>query len=127
MCLRFQHPGIASTADEKNLEYRVPDPTSLWHWVDETLNQISDSGTTVGDFCANLGYSPYAVGYFFSPTRQFLIHTSHWRTDGHGALGLLNAFFEALIADMYPDTLPWGEEVNRLAPSIEEALEWSRF
>lgn len=123
MCLRFQHPGIASTADEQNLEYHVPDPTILGNWADETLHRLSDAGTTVGDFCANLGYSPYAVGYFFAATGQFLIHTSHWRTDGQGAFGLLNAFFEALAADMDPYTLSWGEEVNRLPPSIEETLD----
>lgn len=127
MCLRFQHPGIALTADEQNLEYRVPDPATLGHWADETLHRLSDAGTTVDDFSATLGYSPYAVGYFFAAAGQFLIHTSHWRTDGHGgALGLTNAFFETLVANMDPDTLPWGEEVNRLPPSIEEALELPR-
>ncbi|PSR81493.1 hypothetical protein BD289DRAFT_439026 [Coniella lustricola] len=129
MCLRFQHPGMASTADQEGqmLYYNVPsDSETLEAWADESLHRLSMSPpTAIADLVASLGHAPYTIGYFIPDSGQFLLHTSHWRTDGYGVLQLLAAFFEAVAADDPddPKTLAWGEEPSRLAPSIEEVLE----
>nr|QNC49730.1 Hfaza2B [Hypoxylon fragiforme] len=121
--LRFQHPSIASTAGTDVLDYLIPDHTALEQWASETLHVISDATITAGDLVPDLKPSPYVTGYFLPHTGEFVLHTAHWRTDGPGALQLLNAFFVALASDEDSATLAWGEEHVRLAPSIEEVLE----
>ncbi|KAI1379522.1 hypothetical protein F4677DRAFT_442500 [Hypoxylon crocopeplum] len=123
MLLRFQHPSIASVAGTETLDYHVPNTGALEQWADETLNMVSGPSATAEDLIANLKPSPHVSGFFLPHTKQFILHTAHWRTDGYGALQLLNAFFEALASDLDPATVAWGDEPVRLVPSIEEVLE----
>nr|UOS85816.1 acetylase/deacetylase [Hypoxylon rubiginosum] len=123
MLLRFRHPSIASTAGADTVDYHVPDAKALEQWADETLNVISDSTTTAETLFASFKPSPYITGYFLPHTQQFVLHAAHWRTDGFGALQLLNAFFDALASNLDPAALPWGDEQARLVPSVEEVLE----
>ncbi|KAI2621282.1 hypothetical protein GGR54DRAFT_96437 [Hypoxylon sp. NC1633] len=118
--LRFQHPSIASTAGSDTLDYIVPQAEDLEQWTNETLRTIE---TTAEDLIADLKPSSYVAGYFLPHTTQFVLHTAHWRTDGYGALQLLNAFFEALVSDLDATDAAWGDEHIRLVPSIEEVLE----
>lgn len=121
--LRFTHPSIAATASTNTLDYRVPDLAMLHDWIGDTLHVISDLDANASDLIAALKPSPNVNGYFLPHAEQFIIHIAHWRTDGFGALQLLNAFFEALAADLDPATTVWGEEPARLSPCIEEVLE----
>ncbi|KAI0161027.1 hypothetical protein GGR52DRAFT_156927 [Hypoxylon sp. FL1284] len=123
MAFRFQHPSIASTAGADTVDYHVPDAKALEEWTNETLNIITDTAITVESLFATFKPSPYITGHFLAHTQQFVLHAPHWRTDGFGALQLLNAFFDALASELDPNTLPWGDEVARLVPSIEEVLE----
>lgn len=59
---------------------------------------------------------------YFPHTNRVLTHTAHWRTDGIGALQLLNDLFKIVATPNLAEAVyPWGEEVTRLAPPIEEA------
>ncbi|KAI1775063.1 hypothetical protein F4818DRAFT_417683 [Hypoxylon cercidicola] len=121
--LRFRHPSIASTADIDTVNYLVPDAEALEQWTDETLKIVSDPEATSESLFASFKPSPYITGYFLPHTQKFALHAAHWRTDGYGALQLLNAFFDALASDLDPAAPSWGDEPSRLVPSIEEVLE----
>ncbi|KAL2871240.1 uncharacterized protein BJX67DRAFT_343923 [Aspergillus lucknowensis] len=119
--LRFEHPSIASIAGEDTVDYIVPKTSDLEHWVNQTFS-IIDGGQTLDDVIAGLRPSQYVTGYYLPRTSQFLIHLAHWRTDGYGALQLLDSFFgSSLNSDA--ENLPWGSEVSRLVPTVEEALD----
>ncbi|RYP36926.1 hypothetical protein DL767_003174 [Monosporascus sp. MG133] len=120
--LRFSHPSIAATASDNTLDYHVPDFAALTQWIEDTFHVIADPGITASDLVADLKPSPYVTVYFLPREQQVVLHTSHWRTDGFGALQLLNAFFEAVASDVDPKSVPWKEEPARLSPSIEEVL-----
>ncbi|KAK3324849.1 hypothetical protein B0H66DRAFT_546884 [Apodospora peruviana] len=123
--LRFQHPSIASTAtDDGKLQYLVPDPVQLEKWLDETFQAVHDPTLTADDLIANLKPSPTATLPFLSGSSQIVMHTAHWRTDGYGALQLVDAFFDAVQSVLGGSKQPiiWGEEVSRLVPSVETAL-----
>ncbi|CAJ2500234.1 Uu.00g030870.m01.CDS01 [Anthostomella pinea] len=104
------------------MEYIVPNPAVLERWTEETLHIISDSSCNPEDLIASIKPSPYMTAYFLQGQQQLILHTAHWRTDGFGALQLLNNCFEAIMSDQDPSTLSWGDEVARLAPGIEEGL-----
>ncbi|KAL3461917.1 hypothetical protein BJX64DRAFT_299906 [Aspergillus heterothallicus] len=118
--LRFEHPSIASTASDNTLDYTVPTAPELENWVEETFTLIA-SNESLNDIIARLEPSRYVTGCYLPHTSQFIIHLAHWRTDGYGALQLLDAFFESCLRAETED-LPWGSEVSRLVPTVEEAL-----
>ncbi|KAE8146575.1 hypothetical protein BDV25DRAFT_169803 [Aspergillus avenaceus] len=120
--LRFQHPSIASTASDEILEYVVPAAQELEEWTRDTFTVVHDG--TVDDVVASIKPSPFVTAYYLPHRSQIILHLAHWRTDGYGALQLLNAFFESCTAlsTTKVEALPWGTEVERLVPSVEEAL-----
>lgn len=120
--LRFQHPSIASTANDNTLDYLVPTAEELEDWVDETFTVVHNADLRVNDVIASLKPSRYVTGHYLVHTSQVIIHLAHWRTDGHGAFQLLSAFFDAVVADAKAEYLPWGLEIHRLVPTVEEAL-----
>ncbi len=121
--LRYEHPSIASTAEEETLNYIIPDISTLDRWAKETFF-VHEGNIRADDLIASFKPSPYVTAHYLSESSQLILHTAHWRTDGFGALQLLNAFFDAFSAlpDRDPVNLPWGQEVDRLVPSIEEVL-----
>ena len=122
MTLRFHHPSIAAKAiDDKTLEYKVPDTMDLDQWANQTFSV--SSGNTVDEFISNMKPSSYATLTYFPLTNELLGHTAHWRTDGIGVLQLLDSFL-GLVTNSNssdPHALPWGQEIARLAPPVEEA------
>lgn len=135
LLLRFYHPGIATIAGSEIMEYTIPeDEATRRLWLDETLHIVSDASITVDDLIASQKPSKYTVAFFLPHTKQIVLSTAHWRTDGFGILHLLNGFFDALsvvigsslaqhdgVVDI-ASSLPWGQESTRLNPSIEEVL-----
>ena len=121
--LRFEHPSIASTAEEETLNYVVPGINALDGWAEETFFVYGEN-ISADNLIASFKPSPYVTAHYLPESSELILHCAHWRTDGFGALQLLNAFFDAFSAapDRDPVTLPWGQEVDRLVPSIEEAL-----
>ena len=121
--LRYEHPSIASTAEEETLNYVVPDPDALERWSKETFF-VHDEKISADDLIASFKPSRFVTAHYLSQSSELILHTAHWRTDGFGALQLLNAFFDAFsaLAGRDPADLPWGREVDRLVPCIEEIL-----
>ncbi|PVH99197.1 hypothetical protein DM02DRAFT_718963 [Periconia macrospinosa] len=121
--LRFQQPSVAAylTADEKHLAYQVPSSKDLEEWLDESfaVDKESEDAQTV---IRSPRVPKYWTCTFIEKSQEVLCHTAHWRSDGIGVLQLLDALF-SLVADaelQEPEGLPWGEEVSRLALSIED-------
>ncbi|KAF6825540.1 hypothetical protein CMUS01_09771 [Colletotrichum musicola] len=156
VCCRFQHPGIASVFIEGDvLEYVVPDEHSLQQWADDTffyvgadlpkgidttqeedeeeqdvdilLQELEASGFTTRP-------TRYATLHYFEKTGHVVLRISHWRTDGYGAVEILNDLVSLIDIDASFSGSPsagnssgirnirWGNEIARLPPSVEEAL-----
>ncbi|KAI1179816.1 hypothetical protein F4777DRAFT_532110 [Nemania sp. FL0916] len=124
--LRFQHPSLAAEgdSDNKNFIYTVPaDGDALDAWVSQTFRVATDAHSSA-DVIATFQPTPYAKLVYVPRSGELVGHTSHWRSDGIGVMLLLDAFLSIAsqpspLAD--PASLPWGSEVERLAPSIEDA------
>ncbi|KAI0172492.1 hypothetical protein GGR52DRAFT_590962 [Hypoxylon sp. FL1284] len=124
--LRFQHPSLAAEAasDDANFTYTVPaDGAALDAWVSRTFAVAFDAGSSA-DVIATFRPTPSAKLVYVPRTGELVCHTQHWRTDGLGALLLLDAFLAiaaapAPLAD--PASLAWGSEAARLAPTVEDA------
>ncbi|KAF3055671.1 hypothetical protein GL218_07139 [Daldinia childiae] len=125
--LRFRHPSIASTSNDETLNYLTPTILDLEEWVDETFVTVEEN-VTLDDIIASLTPKRFPTLYFMRKDVAVLLHLSHWRTDGIGAFHILNAYLEASAEALQeePPKLPWGEEVIRLVPSVEEALSLPR-
>ncbi|KAK5656791.1 hypothetical protein OQA88_4339 [Cercophora sp. LCS_1] len=125
--LRFDHPSIACTADGDKLSYMVGSAESVASWATETL-VVHQQGVHVNDVVSTLKPSQYTAAHIIPGEEAqvaVLLHFAHWRTDGYGALQLAQAFLGNLCRIISGDArdLPWGEEVTRLTPSIEEVLD----
>jgi len=55
--------------------------------------------------------------HYIPHSSEILIHTSHWRTDGIGAIHLLRNFFRALAT---PRHVEFGGEGKNITPSMDE-------
>lgn len=120
--LRFKHPTIAAyVVNEMTYVYDVPDHVALEKWASETFKVIE--GKTVDELIASIGVSCYATMYYLPKTNELVGHSQHWRTDGVGGFLLMDDFLALAASSPPPEAsnLPWGEEVIRLVPSIEEA------
>ncbi|KAK8030027.1 hypothetical protein PG993_011318 [Apiospora rasikravindrae] len=125
--LRFQHPSLAADVapapNDDSLTYTVPaDGAALDAWVDQTFTVAADASSSA-EVIPTFQPTPFAKLVWIPRSGELLGHTSHWRTDGVGALLLLDAFL-ALASDSQlsdPSSLAWGTEIERLAPCVEDA------
>ncbi|KAK8062321.1 hypothetical protein PG997_014418 [Apiospora hydei] len=112
--MRFQHPSLA--ADSPPTEPRsMHGSTRLFSVAADAKSSAEVIPTFQPTGLAKLVWIPQSS--------ELLGHTSHWRTDGVGAILLLDAFL-ALASDPQladPASLAWGTEIERLAPCVEEA------
>ena len=120
--LRFHHPSLAAYPDGDNLIYKVPAPNELQDWVERTF-WIAHGAMSAAQVISTLKPDESATLIFIPTSGELLGHTAHWRTDGVGVLLLMDALLKlAVEKDLgEPSDLPWGQEVKRLAPSIEDA------
>lgn len=127
--LRFQHPSLAaeSDSDSKNFIYTVPaDRDALDAWVSQTFSAAPDAHSSA-DVIATFQPTPYAKLVYIPRSGELLGHTSHWRSDGIGVMLLLDALLSIASGPLSdPASLPWGSEVERLAPSVEDAAAMPR-
>ncbi|KAL8717640.1 MAG: hypothetical protein Q9225_005129 [Loekoesia sp. 1 TL-2023] len=125
--LRFYHPSIVTTASENTLDYRTPNASELEQWVNDSFILVDDE-ISPDDIIAKLKPHRFATLYYLKEHGSILLNLSHWRTDGIGAFHLLNAYVQAVLKSLRKESLelPWGEEVDRLVPSVEEALNLPR-
>lgn len=124
--LRFQHPSIATTSDGDAVCYSVPSSADeLEEWVDETFITVDGEEASLARVIRNLAPRRRTTCYHLEKHNAVVLHLSHWRTDGVGALHLLGALLAAAAENMTrrgPPVLCWGQEVGRLVPCVEEAL-----
>lgn len=116
--MRYDHPEIASRAEGDTKVYEVPSASDLDAWLQETFNVAADA-TSIEDLVASIQPQPLASIYFLPRTYEILIHASHWRMDGNGAVSLLNNFFEAVSK---PRPAKFGDEGKNLSPSRDNVL-----
>jgi hypothetical protein len=122
--LRFHHPSLAAyvAEDNKNLLYDVPSQEEVAKWVTKTF-KVAQEESSSDEVIAKLKPSSDATLIYIPKSNELLGHTAHWRTDGIGVTllldGLLQLAVESDLAD--PAFLPWGEELKRLAPAVEDA------
>lgn len=124
--LRFQHPSLAAqvAADNTHLTYTVPSSAeALQEWTEQTFAVVD--AASASEVIPTLKPGPYATLYYVPQSGELLGHTAHWRTDGIGALMLLDALLELLVQPDLADpwSLPWGSEAGRLAPAVEDAAD----
>ncbi|OJJ99927.1 hypothetical protein ASPACDRAFT_119807 [Aspergillus aculeatus ATCC 16872] len=134
--LRFQHPSLAAHPDASNtnLVYTVPDSAdALSQWASETFSVEADA-QCADDVIRRIAPAPDARLYYIPETGELLLHSAHWRMDGVGGLLLLGQLVDLMAShcgeeekkkQLRPEdafeAFPWGSEVERLAPPVEEA------
>lgn len=131
--MRFYHPSLAAYPDSSgaNIVYAVPSSgEDLQEWASQTFNVMPDA-ECAGDVIADIAPSALVKLYFVPRTNEIVLHSTHWRTDGIGILLLMGQFLNLLVNqpafanratwDAF-QSLAWGEEAERLTPSIEEAI-----
>ncbi|CAF9926181.1 hypothetical protein IMSHALPRED_006887 [Imshaugia aleurites] len=117
--LRFEHPSIAVITDGATLTYDVPDVSSLEQWADKTF--IVDRDTEEAeDVIASIGPCEQAQLHVLPHTRQIVLHTAHWRSDGRGLPQLLDRLLHFMTHPQL-SSLRWGEETSRLTICLEDA------
>ena len=116
--MRYDHPEMASRAEGDTKVYEVPSASDLDAWLQETFVVAADA-TSIEDLVASIQPQPLASIHFLPRTYEILIHTSHWRMDGNGAVSLLNNFFEAVSK---PRPVKFGDEGKNLSPSRDNVL-----
>ena len=117
--IRHDHPQIACTIEGDRKVYVIPDGPALDAWLAQTC--ITEPATTrVADLVASFKPSFLATLHYLPGTSEVLIHSSHWRIDGIGALRLLDRLF-TLLAYPRPGPVEFGTEAPNLSPSLEEA------
>ena len=122
--LRFHHPSLAAhvAEDNESLLYKVPRPEEVNEWVAKTFT-VAEEASSSAEVIPKLTPGPDATLIYIPRSNELLGHTAHWRTDGIGVLllldGLLQLAVDPDLAD--PVSLPWGEEIKRLAPAVEDA------
>ncbi|KAI1452158.1 hypothetical protein F4805DRAFT_471059 [Annulohypoxylon moriforme] len=124
--LRFQHPSIAAEVgpDGTSFTYTMPaNEDALDAWVSQTFTVATDANSSA-DVIPTFQPTPYAKLVYIPQSSELLLHTTHWRTDGIGILHLLDALLALASSPSTlttPASLPWGTEVTRLTPSIEDS------
>ncbi|PYH43221.1 uncharacterized protein BP01DRAFT_105543 [Aspergillus saccharolyticus JOP 1030-1] len=118
--LRYEQPQIAVATEGDHKVYEVPDEAALQSWLERTFI-VSDAldSEAIGKEAPpiaqpTLYYLPQA-----SPA-QLVLRASHSVIDGVGTLWLWHTYLTALT---HPNpTLVFGDEAQRLPPSLEKAL-----
>lgn len=114
--LRYDHPQISCTVQGYMNVYEVPDETAIETWLKDTF--ITAPSQTANSLFSTFTPSASAVMYYLPQVSEVVIHFSHSRMDGIGALHLLHQFFKALVE---PRSITFGAESRNLSPGIYEA------
>ena len=115
--IRYDNPQIACTEQSDTNVYVVPDETALTTWIENTFfivpSQNADS------LLPTFTRSPSATLHYLPQTSEVVVHCSHSRMDGIGALRLLHQLFTALAE---PRTISFGTEFKNLSPGLFDAV-----
>ena len=117
--LRFEQPGLATTADARDwsMHYRVPDKAALQDWVSQMV-QVVRNGPAAQVY-AILDSIHTATIYWLPDSNELIFRLPHWQADGIGSWLLWDAFLTKLCNAKSAPQPKWGEEVANLKPSLE--------
>ena len=114
--IRYDNPQIACTEQNNTNVYVVPDETALAAWIEDTFfivpSQNADS------LLSTFTRSPSATLHYLPQLSEVVVHCSHSRMDGIGALSLLHQLFTALAE---PRAVSFGTEFKNLSPGLFDA------
>ena len=114
--IRYDNPQIAGTEQGDTNVYEIPDETALARWMKETF--IVTPSETANGLLSTFTRSPCANLHYLPQTSEVVLHCSHSRMDGIGALHLLHQLFKALAE---PLTITFGTEFKNLSPGLLDA------
>ena len=115
--LRYDCPHLACALYEDTIVYEVPDQPALDDWLNETFIVVP-AATTKENLLASFRPTALATLHYFPHTSEIMLHTSHWRFDGVGAISLLHNLFTAMAE---PRQIQFGDEGKCLSPGRDEA------
>ena len=118
--MRYDHPQLACVACGETRVYKVPDNAALDSWLNETFI-VAPASVTKEELLASFRPSALATLHFLPHQSEIIIHSSHWRIDFIGALGLLQNLFNAIAE---PRQVHFGDEGRSLSPSRDEAADY---
>ena len=125
---RFRQPGAACTADREKLvkAYEVPDERAMEDWLASSLHILPD----VNEASSTFPGEPISSArlYWLPRSSEVMFRAPHWLVDGMGIVSFWHEFFKLIEAEMeetnhFMDETPqlaWGEEFDRLGPTMEE-------
>ena len=119
--MRFHQPKIATYRVDDKIVYKVPNAAALDSWVAETFI-VSPPDVSASNLFSTYRPTTLATLHYLPHTSEILLHSSHWRTDGIGAVMFLGRFFEVLAN---PTPVEFGSEGKNLSPSLEAACKLS--
>ena len=120
MC--YDYPQIAAYAQGDTYVYEIPDAASLSSWLAETFIVVPETTMTASELFAGFTPKALAMMYYLPHKSEVLLHSSHFRIDGIGALHFFHRFFQALAE---PRTVGFGDEDKNLLPGLDEVLNLS--
>ena len=115
--MRYDHPQLACTEHEGVIVYEVPDDTALEAWLEKTFI-VKEASMDKDAMFASFQPSGLATLHFWPKTSEIMFHSSHWRIDFIGALGLLQNLFRAL---QRPRHVRFGSEGSNLSLARDKA------
>ena len=115
--IRYDNPQIACTEQSDTNLYVVPDETALATWIENTFFIVPSQ--SADGLLSTFTRSPSATLHYLPQTSEVVVHCSHSRMDGLGALRLLHQLFTALAE---PRTVSFGTELKNLSPGLFDAV-----
>ena len=115
--IRHDNPQIACTEQSDTNLYVVPDETALTTWIENTFFIVPSH--TADSLLPTFTRSPSATLHYLPQSSEVVVHCSHSRMDGIGALRLLHQLFAALAE---PRTISFGTEPKNLSPGLFDAV-----
>lgn len=117
--LRYDFPHIAAYGQGDTFVYEVPGVSALESWLADTFVVELAASSTNANLYSEASPTEFARIHYFPHTSEILLHSSHWRIDGIGALHLLNHFLKVLA---YPRAIKFGDEGKNLLIGLEEVV-----
>ena len=116
--MRYDFPQLAALDRDGTFVYEVPDEDTLDAWLSQSFVIEPQGSQTPEELYARLGPVDIAYMYYFPQTSQLMLHISHWRIDGRGAIYLFNHLLDAVA---HPRTVYFGDEGKNLTIGLDEA------
>jgi hypothetical protein len=112
LCLRYNHPSMATTIEAGKKVYSVPDEDDLSAWLARTFIVTT---CNKDDKLPELGEGREATLYVMPKDNKAIIQCPHDRVDGIGMIHLLNNLMKAVAK---PEPVHFGDEMRNMTPTV---------